>query len=413
MQRQLVVVGTAEGLKRVFQTRQRAYVKDLDFSFHPFLPILGTGLVTADGELWQRQRLLIGTALRIDILDDVVGIAMRAVGRLSAKLEAARGSGRSVDMEEEFRLLTLQVIGEAVLSLPPEECDRVFPQLYLPVMAESNLRAVRPWREWLPTPSAWRHRRCLAALNAYIRRILRERWRARRKGVASAKADILDRLLASIEAAGGTYDAALETQLCFEVKTFLLAGHETSAAMLTWSLYELVCRPDALARVKEEADRAFGPDDAAPSRAAADAMIYTVCALQESLRKYSVVPVVTRRCAADDEICGHRIPAGTYLACSIQAVHNTWAEPEAWRPERFLPGGEYSALPESIRPFMFVPFIQGPRNCLGQYFALLEARIVLALLVKRFTFTNAGGEAVRHPSVIPVGPRDGMPMLVT
>lgn len=82
----------------------------------------------------------------------------------------------------------------------PQFLPQVFPQLYLPVMAESNLRAVRPWREWLPTPSAWRHSRCLAALNEYITRILRERWRARAKGAASAKPDILDRLLASTEA---------------------------------------------------------------------------------------------------------------------------------------------------------------------------------------------------------------------
>ena len=89
--------------------------------------------------------------------------------------------------------------GLATLSLSAS-LPQVFPQLYLPVMAESNLRAVRPWREWLPTPSAWRHTRCLSALNGYIRRILRERWRARAKGAASAKPDILDRLLASIEA---------------------------------------------------------------------------------------------------------------------------------------------------------------------------------------------------------------------
>lgn len=156
---------------------------------------------------------------------------------------------------------------------------------------------------------------------------------------------------------------------------------------------------------------------------------------QESLRKYSVVPVVTRRVAADDTICGHHIPKDTYLACCLQAVHNSWRQPESWRPERFLPGGEYDGFKEDIRPFMvpflasagaligpsclqcpcrtactlrckcrclkgvprqgsgggadcmrmplqFVPFIQGPRNCLGQYFALLEARIVLGLLVK-------------------------------
>jgi cytochrome P450 len=73
---------------------------------------------------------------------------------------------------------------------------------------------------------------------------------------------------------------------------------------------------------------------------------------QESLRKYSVVPVVTRRVASDDSICGRRVPAGTYLACCLQAVHSTWQRPEAWLPERFLPGGEYDRFPEDIRPFM-------------------------------------------------------------
>jgi hypothetical protein len=80
LQRHMVVVGSPEGLKRVFQTNQRAYVKDLDFSFHPFLPILGTGLVTAQGDLWQRQRLLMAPTLRVEVLDDVVrlGTCQRA-----------------------------------------------------------------------------------------------------------------------------------------------------------------------------------------------------------------------------------------------------------------------------------------------------------------------------------------------
>lgn len=141
-------------------------------------------------------------------------------------------------------------------------------------------------------------------------------------------------------------------------------------------------------KVREEALAATVCGDE-PSRAAADQMIYTVSSLkvclfgsmcpshrhslhnylsgvyemqapaeyadrcvQETLRKYSVVPVVTRRVAADDSICGMRVPAGTYLACCIQAVHAAWQQPSAWRPERFLPGGEYDGFKEDIRPFM-------------------------------------------------------------
>jgi cytochrome P450 len=641
--RKLLVVGSAPAAREIFQTKARRFSKDLDFSFKPFLPILGTGLVTASGSLWRAQRLLIAPALRVDILESVPRIAVAAAERLARKLERAladekarnegeaataaaavvavaaaeeenekeeangskaasvrtrgdvspasvmlspasrAGSAASlaaaetaaaagtaatnnnntttnttndkststplsslsgveavVDMEEEFRLLTLQIIGEAVLSLPPEECDRVFPELYLPVMEEANLRALRPWRSLVPGEARRKYARGIKALDAYIRALLRERWaerkeRSKREGkgasddgnkdkasssssssstsaststsspIPEARDDILETMLAAIEHRGEEWSSSLETQLCFEVKTFLLAGHETSAAMLTWSLYELG-RGDsrllenakeegvvtglglrdpgaaaALARVRKEAETVLklspcplkSPPPLIPSRQQAeDGFDFSLACLKESLRKYSVVPVVTRVAAEDTSLCGRKVPKGTYVAICIQAVHNNtvralggWKSPFSWFPERFLAGGEAETMPDSalvererekekekesptakkggltattsstksddddddggiaekdslelvegLRTFNYLPFIQGPRNCLGQYFALLEARIVLARLVAGFDFTKATpGEARRHPAVIPTGPEGGMPMLV-
>lgn len=120
-----MVLRDPQTMKRVFQTHYKSYPKDKDFSYGPFLNILGTGLVTSEGALWHQQRLLMAPALRVEILSDVVRIAKEAVDRLTEKLEKVRGTGVSVDMQEEFRLLTLQVIGEAILSLPPDECDKV------------------------------------------------------------------------------------------------------------------------------------------------------------------------------------------------------------------------------------------------------------------------------------------------
>ena len=445
--RRMVVVGTAEGAREVFQTKVRSFAKDLDFSFKPFLPILGTGLVTATGPLWQSQRLLIAPALRVDVLEVVPGIAVRAAERLCAKLRAAvdraaavEGGGASpavVDMEDEFRFLTLQVIGEAVLSLPPDECDAVFPELYLPVMEEANLRALRPWRALVPGPGGAAYTRGIARLDAYITSLLRARWAARQAKGRQAYDDILERMLAAIEARGEAWTPALETQLCFDVKTFLLAGHETSAAMLTWTLYELCSGggvdggegTECLAAVRAEAAAVLGvdcggrdpaappPAAAIPSREAAEAGLDTALAcLKESLRKYTVVPVVTRVVAADGvTLCGVPVPRGAYVAMLAQAVHKgRWDTPGAWRPSRFGAGGEYESFPEAIRPFTYVPFIQGPRNCLGQYFALLEARIVLARLVAEFDFAKATpGVPSRHPAVIPTGPEGGMPMRVS
>ncbi|GLC42904.1 hypothetical protein PLESTB_001812700 [Pleodorina starrii] len=413
-----VVFRDPAALKRVFQTGYKMYEKDLDVSYRPFLPILGSGLVTADGALWQKQRMLMGPALRVDVLDDIIRIAKKAVDRLCEKLSHHAGNGQPVNIEEEFRLLTLQVIGEAVLSLSPEECDRVFPQLYLPVMSEANHRVLRPYRMYLPTPEWFRFRTRMAKLNQYLIDLFRRRWEARQMVGASRQkpVDILDRIMDAIEESGAKWDAALETQLCYEIKTFLLAGHETSAAMLTWSTYELSIAGEMADKVVSEADTAFGAQcQVEPSRRSVDEMLYTLSVLKEALRKYSVVPVVTRKLAQDDTLglLGHSLPAGIMVACHLQATHRMYEAPDEFRPDRFMPGGEYDSFDDAIRAYMFVPFIQGPRNCLGQHLALLEARVVLALLHKRFKFTLAGGSAVRRdPSVIPVGPVGGLHVLL-
>lgn len=413
MQTQGVVIADPLGLKRVFQTRFKLYKKDIKMAYNPFMPVLGTGLVTSDGDLWQKQRNLIGPALRVEILDDIISISKRAVDRLSAKLEAHRGAAAAVNLEEEFRLLTLQVIGEAILSLPHEECDRVFPKLYLPIMEEGYKRVFLPYRKYLPTPSWFRFKRRMGALNDFLIGLARERWQSRLRGKRPERGDILDQILASIEATGTKWSAALETQLCYELKTFLLAGHETSASMLTWSLYELTQNKEHMDKVRSEAQAVFGADESEPSRRAVDGMTWTLAVLKETLRKYNVVPVVARIASEDDEILGHRIPAGTMVTLHLQAVHKLYKDPEVYRPQRFMPGGEFDNFDDAIRPYMFVPFIQGPRNCLGQHFALLEARVVLSLLVKRFKFTRvAKHEPRRHPKAIPISPLEGMDLYI-
>lgn len=407
-----IIVGDPKGLKRIFQTGYKLYDKDLDFSYGPFLPILGTGLVTANGKHWQKQRLLMAPALRIDMLDDILPIAKRAADRLAMKLKDVKNTRVAVDIEEEFRLLTLQVIGEAILSLGPEECDDVFPSLYLPVMEESNKRVLAPWRYLYPLES-FKYNSRVHKLDTFIKSIIRTRRDERKtQGAAYQKKDVLDKILDSVDKEKVTWNAAAETQLCYEIKTFLLAGHETSAAMLTWTVYELA-RGDstALERVRKEARKNLG---GSLKREEVEKMEWTLSCLKESLRKYSVVPVVTRDLNKDDEVCGEKLPRGSWIICHLQRVHHLYKDPLEWKPDRFMPGGEYESFSEDIRPYMFVPFIQGPRNCLGQYFALIEARVVLGLLCDQFSFSlvDPKTQGVTHPTVIPVGPVGGMNVYV-
>ena len=381
----------------------------MGFSYKHFLPILGTGLVTSDGDLWQRQRLLLSGHLRVEILEDIVGIAQRAADRFVAKFERYEGTGEPINLAEEMRHLTLQVIGEASLSLSADESDSTFPYLYLPIMEEANRRVFEPWRPFLPTPTWFKHRERIKELDTYIVRLLRDRWAQRGGGCGDAPRDMIDRIMDSLVKNGQHWTAAVEKQLCYEVKTFVLAGHETSAAMLSWAVYELQKNQAAQAQVIAEADRAMPVPGAVPEKAAVMEMDFTLGALKEALRLYSVVPIVTRVSGRDEKLGDTVVPRGTVVGVLIQGVHNdpeNWEDPGSYRPERFTEG-------RKPKHFTFLPFIDGPRNCLGQHLALVEGRVVLGRLLQRFDFVPVDGrQGQKHPSVVPIAPLHHMVVTV-
>ncbi|CUG90468.1 cytochrome P450, putative, partial [Bodo saltans] len=250
-------------IKRILQTNQRIYRKDLELSYNEFMCILGRGLVTSEDQAWVRGRMLLSHAFRIDILDDIPDIAIRATKRLMNSLEGSKekksGSVVCVDLAESFRCLTLQVIAEAVLSFTPEESDAVFPSLYLPIVTECNERVWAPWRKLMFWSSGFRHRaQCLEKLNDFLANVVRQRWQslqdAKAKGIAPAKHDIFGTCLNYVK----EFSEDTVLQLRDDLKTFLLAGHETSAAMLSWAVYELCCRhPEYLEELRREHEAVF------------------------------------------------------------------------------------------------------------------------------------------------------------
>ena len=267
------------------------------WTYKPFMVLLGRGLVTSEGEEWRRQRTLFSHKLRVDILSEIPAITTRAVRRLSDKLDAIKASGGVIEMAEEFRHLTLQVITEILFSLPHDTCDETLAHMYLPIVEEGNLRTWQPQRMYLPTPSWFKFRRDVKVLNDYLTSIISERIQLR-KSLTSRKEDLLDFILDNIPQR--EWGDAWMKQVRDEIKTFVLAGHETSASMLAWSLYELSSRPELLARVRAEALSVFGDrynDDRfleEMPKSQLDKLVLTQCCLKESLRLYSVVPTVVR-----------------------------------------------------------------------------------------------------------------------
>jgi beta-ring hydroxylase len=399
-----ILVADPDLIRCVLATHIDKYRKD-PRTYAAFKPILGNGLIISEGELWKRQRSILGRAFRAEILGHVVAIADEAASRLIDELETYEGRGVPFDFAPAFRRLTLQVIADAVLSLSPEESDEVLPKLYLPIVEEANLRTWMPFRSYLPTPGNLEFRRASEELDAFVTELIERR---KRDGNSTGKKDILDRIIAGHQESGEPWDETAVAQLRDEVKTFLMAGHETSSMMLTWALYEIARHPSAMEMTIAEANRAL-PRGVKPSQEIAlKGLEYTEAVLRESLRRYTLVPVVTREAVEEDELGGFHIPAGAKIVVAIEAVHHDeklWPDPTAFKPERFL-----RPLPH---PYSFLSFLAGPRNCIGEHFSLIEAKIVLARLVQRFRFLVASKEVgTRHPFKAPVAPSTPMHLFV-
>src|SRR5688500_7237231 len=324
-----ILIADPDLLRCVLATHIDKYQKD-PRTYAAFKPILGNGLIISEGELWKRQRSILGRAFRAEILGHVVAIADQAADRLIAELSHYEGRGVPFDFAPAFRKLTLQVIADAVLSLSPEESDEVLPKLYLPIVEEANLRTWMPFRSYLPTPGNLEFRRASEELDAFVTELIERR---KRDGNSTGKKDILDRIIAGHQESGEPWDETAVAQLRDEVKTFLMAGHETSSMMLTWALYEIARHPSAMEMTIAEANRAL-PRGVKPSQEIAlKGLEYTEAVLRESLRRYTLVPVVTREAVEEDELGGFHIPAGAKIVVAIEAVHHDeklWPDPTAF-----------------------------------------------------------------------------------
>jgi beta-ring hydroxylase len=230
-------------------------------------------------------------------------------------------------------------------------------------------------------------------------------------------------------------------QLRDEIKTFMLAGHETSAAMMTWTLYELVHHPKLVQRLVDEGhvvwhdnnkDKKKGDEHilAVPTVEELSNLELAECCLMESLRKYSVVPMVARLLTkdvtvSDDDDNDHNnktytLPKGSAVMIDIVGVHHDpklWPRPLTYDPDRFY------CQPTPPAPYTFIPFIAGPRNCLGQNLALLESKMVISSLLHQYTFRLPDDQVVadtadwshndpRHRFIVPLVPKQEVMLYV-
>ena len=355
--REGVLLADPDAIGRVLVGDADNYRKG-EFQRRELSGLLGDGLLISEGESWESARRAIQPAFDPGrIADHAATIVDAADDRI-----AAWESGETVDLFDATAEVTLTVLGEALFDTdlrdPTEVRDaaRAVTERFSP---EGNLPFHVP--DWVPLPRNRRYLRAVDRLDAFVERLLAER---RASANAADGSDLLSVLLAA-----GMDDTEIRDHLV----TFLLAGHETTALALTYTLYCLATHSEEQAAVADEVAGLDGRPGMGDSLPRADR------AIREAMRLYPPVHLVMREAVADDSLGGYRVPAGSLVLCSQWATHrrpDLYDDPESFRPGRWVG--------ESPPEYAYFPFGAGPRICIGRRFALLEARLVLARVLQQF-----------------------------
>lgn len=361
-----------------------------------FKPFVGEGLLTSEGDFWKRQRRLSQPAFHFKRIESY---AQTMVEHTTRMLDTWRnGETRSID--QDMMKLTLGIVAKTLFSADVSgDAERVG-VLLTDVLdaATRRMNAIVSPPDWFPTPRRLRQRRSVRALDAIIQRVIGERQQS-----GDDRGDLLSMLLLARDDDG---ERMSDQQLRDEVMTLFLAGHETTAVALSWAWHLLATHPEAQRRLQEEVDRVLGGRP--PTIHDLPQLPYTEMVVKETMRLYPPAPGVAREPLMDTTIAGVPIRRGTMVVGNIYAMHRSvryYDAPDAFRPERFSPEGE-AAIPR----YAYLPFGGGPRVCIGNTFALVEARLILATMAQRFHLTLAPGQDIQPEQLITLRP--GAPILM-
>ncbi len=364
-------------------------------------PILGRGLLTSEGSFWRRQRRIAAPAFHHRRITAFADMMVALTEDMLAGWEAAATDGRPLDMQAEMSRLTMKVITRAMFSdnLGDDEAREVSEAIRVLSRHKLRLRDLIGVPEWLPRLPDRNIASALGTVDRTVARLIGER-----RADGRDRGDFLSMLMLAEDEETG--ERMSDRQLRDEVITMFVAGHETTATALVWTLYALDRHREAEARLHEEVDTVLA--DGPPGLADLERLPYTRRVIEETMRLYPTVPQVARQAIAEDSIDGTPVPKGAIINMNIWLAHRdpeVWTDPETFDPDRFEPGRAGN------RPKLaYFPFGGGPRICIGNNFAMMEAHLILATVARRWRLRLPDGHEVRPVGNIVLRPRHGLPM---
>ncbi|SFC45294.1 Cytochrome P450 [Halobiforma haloterrestris] len=385
-------------IEQVLVQNNENYVKGERFQ-HILGPITGNGILNSEGAVWRRNRHQIQPAFRPDRIREYA--TMMTDFAMETLEDWEDGQTRLV--HEDMMEVTLRIVARALFGADVDEhVDTVGAALGEFMAASENLaHLVLP--AGIPTPARRRIERAREDLDEVVYDLIEERKRN------PTERDVISKLLEGDEGGDGPGTGMSVDQIRDEVVTLLLAGHETTALSLTLTFYLLAKNPRVERELVDELETVLDGDP--PTMADLPELSYTEKVVKESMRLYPPVPGIVREPVKPDIIGGYEIPPGATVRMHQWVVHRDprwYDDPLAFRPARWTDGME-ADLPK----LAYFPFAAGPRRCIGDRFAMLEARLLLATVYQRYHLELVPGTELNLRATITARPKDEIPMTVS
>jgi cytochrome P450 len=365
-------------------------------------PLLGKGILTSEGAEWKWQRQASSPMFRPADLAGYVPVFVRAAEDELARWKAAQHSVVSVD--EAMTRTTFDVICATLLPSSDARFGASIQRSLAGFQSSGGwelMFAALNLPRWLPRPWAMGSARAVTELREAVTALLRAR-----RAAPSPPDDLMQRLVAARDPETGR--AMGDEQLVDNLLTFYLAGHETTAKALTWTLYLLARSAHWSALLEEEVARVTGGGPVEAGHV--ERLVRVQQVVKESMRLYPPVPMMSRQSVAEVRLGDRSIKAGTSVLMPIYAIHRhrrRWEDADAFDPDRFAPERE-----EAMPRYQFMPFGAGPRVCIGRSFAMVEAAAILATLVRRVRFEPADATDPVPVARVTLMPKGGMRLRV-
>ncbi|ARK30380.1 cytochrome P450 [Halalkalibacter krulwichiae] len=385
-------------IKEVLVTKQKHFVKSRDLTI--LKPIIGEGLLTSEKDHHLKQRRLIQPSFRkthiTSYAEDMIKTTNNYINQWKDK---------EIRMiSEDMMNITLGIITKTMFSMEFEESYDTIGQPIESVMtlAVKRMRSIIPTPLWIPTKVNRQYKNAINELNKEIYSIINKR-----RNSGQTTNDLLGILMDARDEKNGA--GMPDQQLRDELMTIFLAGHETTANALSWTLFLLSQNPRVERKLNEEINNVLGDSELQPKHFMQ--LTYAQNIINESLRLYPPAYVIGRQVDKDVEIGNYFFKKGDMILLSQYAMHRNekyFEEPDKFIPERFD-----NNLLSSLPPYTYFPFGGGPRVCIGNHFAIMEAVLVLVSILKRFRLTLAQPiSEIKHQPLITLRPKRGIQMLV-